>query len=112
MLIFYFREELKERPRLVVGPLRVERNDDTPDEPTPGKDRPELMDIDNDIVKPGENNEVTKLIFILRNYFQVVEAPENKTFVSGVSRMIRDLLMKVESLEGMMVRQKKNSPRA
>ncbi|CAI4228133.1 unnamed protein product [Auanema sp. JU1783] len=115
--MYRLREELKERPRLVVGPLRMERCEETPEEPTPeGKKSVNIAEG----VQEEDGMIVDEQLPPAVDYVKNEPAPNKqldpalnggKGFASCVNKIVRDLMVKVDRLEGILTGLNPISPR-
>ncbi|KJH45072.1 hypothetical protein DICVIV_08889 [Dictyocaulus viviparus] len=115
--MYRLREEIRanDRPRLVVGPLRAERTDDTPEEPTPGtmKEHKSIQKVH--AIGSTEVNQKNNISYmnalndepnnsgnskILMN--PLVSAADGKSFASCVNKIVKDLMVKVDRLESIL----------
>ncbi|VDL84585.1 unnamed protein product [Nippostrongylus brasiliensis] len=102
--MYRLREEMRasERPLLMVGPLRAERVDDTPEEPTP-VEKPKSDILTLSVVSSAA--ETTERINGVANKTKIVVKPtrtDGKGFASCVNRIVKDLMVKVDRLEGIL----------
>ncbi|PAV77469.1 hypothetical protein WR25_26338 [Diploscapter pachys] len=97
--MYRLREELRgERPRLVVGPLRVERSDEpsAPEEPIHEKKRrTEMAAPTSDSTEPQNAHHAPV-------HNAQGDVPESKGFAGCVNRIVKDLMVKVDRLESVL----------
>ncbi|KHJ91650.1 hypothetical protein OESDEN_08478 [Oesophagostomum dentatum] len=119
--VYRLREEVRasQRPLLMVGPLRAERHDDTPEEPMPlEKQKQKPKHVSLSISSSIDGNEKSNGVpYAVRHVVmdsngndnaEISTTPlslsggEGKGFANCVNRIVKDLMLKVDRLEGIL----------
>ncbi|CAD6195087.1 unnamed protein product [Caenorhabditis auriculariae] len=113
--MYRLRDDLKsERPLLVVEPLRVERQEETPEEPLPGPSSPKLT-MRRALEFAPTPPDTGRDAWGAENKPSAVQKPcqSNKGLTGCVNRIVNDLMLKVDRLEhilsDMRIQQTRNS---